>query len=119
MVEAVEQSGGIEVALPDSEDDPALDAQGSVHFLIPLPIAVQLWSPERLSRFGNPFVFWAAVPKAAINKDNHALGREDKIRFANQADIPPPAGDTMLAEKINEAQFRGHISTSSDASHAF
>lgn len=105
--------------LPDAHDAPAGLPQKPEHLPVALDIPRNLFTPEGgiVLRFGG--MLGASMPETAIHENRNAVGAKDKIGFAIQRVIPPPAGDFVSAEDLDQAQFGIAVSLSADAGHDF
>ena len=62
-------------------------------------------------------MFWAAVPKATVNKNGKPSATEHEIRTAQQYLVPAPAGDSCCSEYGGELEFRIFVSRGTDGGH--
>lgn len=59
----------------------------------------------------------AAVPKAAVNKNDELRAGKNEIRLAQQLLVAPPSRDSMLAKNSDELDFGRFISRRANRSH--
>jgi hypothetical protein len=64
--------------------------------------------------------FWAAVPKATVNKNRKAGSVKVKVRFARECCcVKSPTGKPGPNERHAQGQLRGFVSLSTDLRHRF
>ena len=84
--------------LPDAEDFPAALPERAVHQAVARFVARKFLFPKSVSGGGLCSVLRTAVPETAVNKHRQFNFRKNKIRFAENFLIPPPAGDAVTAK---------------------
>lgn len=116
----------LRIMLPDSDNTPAILAQHPVCPLIPRLVCRQLAAPPAGSRLRLRPVLLAAVPKAPINKDDHALIMKNKIRRGPDGCVtyvkpdrymPAPTANPHASESLRQTYFRRGITGASDGRH--
>jgi len=98
---------------------PAEFAQFAVHEPITLAVGGNFFIPEFPVALGALVALRATVPETAVHKDNNPFPSECEIRFANQLLVAPPAGDTVLTEIFDQAQFGCFVAARADQRHDF
>lgn len=103
--------------LPDAKNTPALRAEGPGHEAITSLIAGKFFPPERgvVPRFRG--VHGAAVPEAAVDEDREFQFGKNKVWFAEQRSVSPPACDAVRTENRDQTQLGVAISTGAYGCH--
>ena len=84
--------------LPDAEDFPAALPERAVHQAVARLVPRKFLFPKSAPGGGLCSVLRTAVPETAVNKKCEPRLPENKIRFAENFLIPPPAGDVVTAK---------------------
>jgi len=58
-----------------------------------------------------------AMPETPVNKDHDTADRENKVRFADQRNPPPPSSDGMLSKDANQSDLSGSVATRPNLPH--
>lgn len=58
-----------------------------------------------------------SMPETAVYKNSDALLGENKIWFAEERKVSPPASDSRFVEKMNKAQFCVPIAARANPRH--
>ena len=66
---------------------------------------------------GHVRVFRAPMPEAPVHEHSHSLQSKSKVRSAGQRQMPPLAGDFVLAQQFCERSFGVLVATAADAGH--
>lgn len=100
--------------LPNANHLPALPAQLSADFPIPLLVGGDLGIPKHLVAAWPLVAFRAAMPETAIHKYNNPFPSKGEIRLAEKRLVAPPTGDAVLTKYFNQAQLGGFVSARTD-----
>lgn len=106
-----------EIVLPDSEDTPAVVAEGAGDKTVAGLIACEFFPPEGTVVHWQVGVLRAGVPEAAVYKNGEAHFSENEIGFAENWLMAPPASDACRAEEFGQCKFRVLVPASPDAGH--
>jgi hypothetical protein len=83
--------------LPDSDHGPTLPAQQVIDQPVPRLVAFDFLGPEHPSYFRNLKMGGAAMPKASVNKNNHPLPHEGKVRATSNLYMPTPSDKPVFS----------------------
>lgn len=110
--------GGItEVMFPNSHHPPAGGPERLGHKAIPRLIGGEFLSPERPIVGRHIEMLRAHMPETAIDKHDHALRPEGKIRPSDQGGMTTPTPDALCPKQPGEHKFRLLVPTPLDAAH--
>lgn len=100
--------------LPDADNLPAGFPKKAAHLPVPALVPGKLLRPETSIRSRNTSVDRAPMPKAAVYKDRQSLLSEHEVGATWQTLPAAPTGDRVLAEDLDQPQFRRAVSRGAD-----
>jgi hypothetical protein len=88
--------------LPYAHYQPTLPSQVSIDKLVAQPVSTHLSFPKLYIGCRTASVYWAVMPKAAIDEYCHATPWEDEVGLAEERRTPAPPGYAMAAEQSDQ-----------------
>ena len=102
---------------PDADNPPIGRTQSPVHLAVTGLVASNFGVPKFPVGLRASIAAWATVPEAAVHEERQPVPPKEKIRFAENILIPPPAGDSILAKQFYQGEFGVLIALPANTGH--
>jgi len=96
----------VDLVLPEPEDGPAQSPELPGLFFVPLPVYSDLVLPELAVGLRRPVALGAAVPEAAVDKDDQSLPGERNVRLSGETVIMDPVSQSPVVKGFSEGELR-------------
>jgi hypothetical protein len=120
MLDSLEAGFGLlhECTFPNPAYVPSCNAQTPRDAAIPSLVADDFFSPHfRIALWRQVSTAVMAMPETTINKHCNLLNEPDKVWFAKQWVMPPPAFQSARSKQCGESLLGRFVSRTPDAGH--